>query len=82
MNVYDVLKWYMEANGYDGLYNNIQECSCDIKSLCNCGGFDSDCFFGYQVVCDDCEGKEECADYDSVYDYIVRHTKCWKGVRK
>ena len=45
MDVIDILKLWLTANGYDGLYND--ECGCSIKELAPCSGIGHDCSPGY-----------------------------------
>lgn len=37
MNVRQIIEEYLKANGYDGLYNDVGECGCEIGDLFTCG---------------------------------------------
>lgn len=59
--VSEIVKEYLKAHGYDGLYCP-GECACDIDDLMMCcdtlgGGDPSPCLPGYKTACD-------CGDHD------------------
>ena len=43
----DTVAEYLEANGYDGLFNPEIECGCELADLCPCGEIFQDCQAGY-----------------------------------
>lgn len=47
--VKDVMLAYMDANGYDGLYDDTGECGCVKSDLMPCGCANIDCRFGVRV---------------------------------
>ena len=57
MNVLDIVKAYLEANGYDGLYNEWGECACLVSDLAPCALISTDCAAGMKGPCD-------CGDHD------------------
>lgn len=52
LNIFDIVKIYLENNGYDGLYNE-SECACLLSDLMPCETPEQDCFAGYK-----CKGDE------------------------
>ena len=60
MDVRDIVKEYLIANGYDGLYDPLGDCGCIIDDLfpCDVSGM---CCPGYKVPCPpDCEFGGDC----------------------
>jgi hypothetical protein len=54
MNGIEIIKAWLEGNGYDGLYCDSLECGCFLKDLAPCGGDGiGDCEAGYQCKCTD-----------------------------
>lgn len=55
MNIRDIIKEYLKAQGFDGLYNEF-ECGCEIKDLMPCSEPDVNCSPGYKKSCcgEDC----------------------------
>ena len=55
MTVLEIVKLYLEANGYDGLYDD--DCGCGKDDLAPCAGIDcfSHCRPGVAVILDDGE---------------------------
>ena len=57
-SVYEIVKTYLQENGFDGLYNSELECGCPISNLNPCGDMKNDCTAGYEVKAppgDDCD---------------------------
>ena len=55
MNVKEIVLSWLEANGYEGLYNSDGECGCEIADLMPCcEAFDS-CLPGYKAPYEDGE---------------------------
>lgn len=50
MNVRDIVRECLKANGYDGLYV-AGECACQLSDLAPCGERDDACKPGYFVPC-------------------------------
>jgi hypothetical protein len=51
MNVREIVKEWLEKNGYSGLYDE-SECGCAIDDLMPCDGPYSECMPGYKGNCD------------------------------
>lgn len=49
MNVEQIVREYLVANGYDGLANDNGECGCDLEDLMPCGYQDAFCEVGHKV---------------------------------
>jgi len=49
--VYDIVKQYLVANGFDGLFHE-SNCACQLSDLCPCGEYFGDCEPGYKTTCD------------------------------
>lgn len=45
--VEEIIKEYLESNGFDGLYNESIDCACKIDDLAPCGGISMGCTAGY-----------------------------------
>jgi hypothetical protein len=54
----DILKTWLKAGGYDGLFNSWSECACEIDDLAPCGNVRFDCKAGYKV--NDCLCGQGC----------------------
>lgn len=56
--VSEIVKEWLKANGYDGLFNAEEECGCDLSDLMPC---DDDaigmCSAGYKVNCTEACGE-------------------------
>lgn len=55
-----IIRAYLEANGYDGLYNAPKGCYCDVKNeddFCCCDDVPADCMPGYRHHCVTCTDK-------------------------
>lgn len=53
MNIQEIVKGYLIAHGYDGLFNDGGECSCELADLCPCpSDFENiaHCQPGYKVL--------------------------------
>ena len=61
MTAFDIVKKYLEDNGYEGLCGD--ECGCELADLFPCGEFGGDCVPGYKVPCDpeECPAEGKCA---------------------
>ncbi len=60
MTVKEIVSMYLFANGYDGLLNTRQDCTCNIHDLMPCGDISAEgyrdftyCQSGYKVLQDD-----------------------------
>ena len=53
----DIVKSYLVANGYDGLYNDMGECACTIDNFAPCEGVCSECKPGYKFDCGSCKNS-------------------------
>jgi len=53
MTVKEIVKQWLEANGYDGLCNDIFECGCELNDLMPCQeDVRDDCAAGHKVLFD------------------------------
>ena len=50
MNVLQIVRWYLEKNGYDGLCDD-DGCGCEIKDLAPCDRLGVYCKPGYKFYC-------------------------------
>ena len=50
MSVLEIVKKYLEAEGFDGLYHQFG-CACEKNDLAPCGNFGPDCEPGYKTAC-------------------------------
>ena len=57
ISVYEIVKAYINNNGYDGLFNADGECACEKDDLDPCGEMSGECYAGYKFPCD-------CGDHD------------------
>ena len=48
MTCREIIKKYLEDNGYDGLCNISTECGCSVSDLIPCGEYHGDCVPGYK----------------------------------
>jgi hypothetical protein len=51
MTVKQIVKEYLTANGYDGLFSDYWECNCSLSDLMPCGLDSETCEAGYSVPC-------------------------------
>lgn len=51
MTIDTIIRAYLLANGYDGLYNSEVGCGCDLDDLFPCDQPNQDCSVGYRVPC-------------------------------
>jgi len=56
MELRDIMKQWLEANGYDGLYNSQVDCACELSDLFPCGEPALECSAGHKTACD-CKEK-------------------------
>ncbi len=68
MTVGEIIKKYLDDNGYDGLCGD--ECGCSKDNLFPCGMASLDCVPGYK-----CECNHECKNEYS--DCFSTTKKCW-----
>ncbi len=56
--VLEIVKAFLETNGYDGLVEEYGECACEIADLAPCGQLGHNCSAGYRTteVPEGCEG--------------------------
>lgn len=73
MNCQDIIEKYLEDNGYDGLYNEVSKCGCELETLIPCGEDFSGCKPGYKVVPPD---DVKC-EYD-IYIVANKNHKPWE----
>lgn len=75
MNGIDMIREYLQQNGYDGLVCDDDDCACSIEDLAPCvsnlgrGVFECralfDCQPGYKVICDNhCSKNDYCLSND------------------
>lgn len=75
MEVYDIIKEYLEKNGYTALCGD--DCGCSLDDFMPCGGDNCmSCTAGYKNDCIKCEKRDECDIYDSSYDFMCCNFKC------
>lgn len=67
VNVLDIVREYLESNGYDGLCN--YKCGCSIDDLEPCGEIKSDCIPAYAIVCSDCALFNKCSFASCAIEY-------------
>jgi hypothetical protein len=48
MNTKEIIRKYLQDNGFDGLWNQDDECGCEITDLCPCGNSFEFCEPGYK----------------------------------
>ena len=70
-DVLEIVKKYLEDNGFDGLFNVNGECACPVGALCQCDECFSECEPGYRV--EGCTCGQGC-DYHIVRDKPIE--KC------
>lgn len=58
MNVLDMVRSFLEGQGFDGLANPDADCACLLEDLAPCGELNGDeCVAGYRVAC-------QCGEHD------------------
>jgi len=72
MTAKEIIIKYLTDNGYDGLYNNDDDCGCGIDDLLPCGASPDDCKPAYKCKCD-----LHCGVYSACYT-PAKENKCWK----
>lgn len=78
MEVIEIIKKYIEDNGYDGLYQTEGECACKIDDLYPCGEGGLECNVGYKTPCpkiEDPEGEYHCECLGKEGDWHISATK-------
>lgn len=69
MRCIEVIKEYLEKNGFDGLYNNDNECGCELPDLAPCMNDISQCEVGYKIIVpEDVKGYVD-------YDFYISNSK-------
>ncbi len=58
MTIKEIVKDYLDENGYDGLYDQDAECSCEKDDLFPCDSPMPNCITGYKGPCD-CEEEHD-----------------------
>jgi hypothetical protein len=72
MTVIQIVKKYLEENGYDGLCCGAGECGCDLNDLAPCAQMGEDCEPAYRITKDQMtEDEKEFAEYEG-WDEIYR----------
>ena len=61
MIVKEIIKKYLEENGYDGLCNMFMECGCYLDDLIPCSEIDAD----------ECEAGHKVKDESGEYDWVI-----------
>jgi hypothetical protein len=59
VTVLDIVRQYLDSNGFDGLYAWDCGCACKCDDLAPCGNIGHDCMPGYLQSCPD-----DCGDHD------------------
>jgi hypothetical protein len=68
--VKEVVRSFLEDNGYDGLFNSEFDCGCDLEELMPCEDYFSDCECGYK------HPNPEITESDFL---IMRNKREWRG---
>ena len=55
MTVIELVADCIKKGGYDGLYDEHGECSCELDDLAPCGGLQNGCTMGYVYWCEDAD---------------------------
>ena len=50
-NLKEIAREYLEISGYDGLWNDMAECGCELDDLMPCDEPSPNCEPGYKVKC-------------------------------
>ena len=77
MTVKEIVKQYLEQNGYTGLYNGDIECGCGLDDFAPCGDMSEHCKAGYLNECTTCVKRKDCDVKYCEYGEIFRDVKCW-----
>ena len=64
MQVIDIVKKYLNENGFDGLFNEDNECACKADDLAPCGEMSDACEAGKLAACN-------CGDHDWHIERVV-----------
>jgi len=63
MTIEEIVKAWLESNGYDGLFYDNFACGCELNDLMPCGVPYLGCSAGYKVPCpgpEKCENDGDC----------------------
>ena len=82
MTVVEIVREYMQKNGYTALVGD--GCGCEIDDLMPCGDepWMPYCEVGYRNHCETCAKSESCATRVSEFDYLCRPERCWEGEKE
>jgi len=58
MVVKDIVSKYLKDNGYEGLFNESEDCGCELSDLMPCDEPRPDCEPGFKMVC-----ESNCGDH-------------------
>jgi len=58
MTVLEIVEAYLRKENFDGLYNEMGECSCELADLVPCGSWGTDCMPGIKAPCDGSCGEK------------------------
>ncbi len=68
--VEEIVIEYLEANGFDGLYEPSESCACDMADLIACQDYCSGCVAGYKHLC-----PTDCGDPDHEFHISAEKPK-------
>ena len=79
MNCQEIIYWYLDVWGFDGLCNTDISCGCGKDELCPCGSELGNCKPAYRCNCkhdyDDCNEKSECYSTEKM-------DRCWRKMEE
>ena len=76
MNIYNIIREYMEKRGYTALY--CDSCGCSLDDLMPCHGeYVTDCVVGWANDCALCARREDCDIRSSDVDWMCRDRICY-----
>jgi len=80
----DIVKEYLQNNGYSGLCGD--DCVCELDDLFLCGEIDFDCVAGYKSECPTCANISHCekfydetSKHDLPIEHLITTKRCWVG---
>jgi hypothetical protein len=65
--VKEIVKQFLELNGFDGLFNEDAPCACKLDELITCDDYCSDCEAGYLVPCEE--------EWEGEFNYCIGREK-------